>query len=238
MNYLKIYNQFIKNRKLKDPIRYVEKHHIVPKSLGGLDDESNIIKLSASDHLFTHGLLARVYKGKMIFALKRMLYGQQKRYTSKSERSHYEFVKSNLKHSIESKSKMSKAHSGKKLSNVTKRKISDFQKDKIFTDETKRKISQSLIGNQCAKGAVRSDKTKAKMSEAKKGITFSEEHKDNLSKSLKGRVSPRKGKILSNETKLKMSKSLRGRTAWNKGKKGVSDETRNKMSEAAKNRKN
>lgn len=39
------------------------------------------------------------------------------------------------------------------------------------------------------------------------------------------------------ETKKKISNTLKGQRAWNKGKRGISEETRLKMSIAAKNRK-
>ena len=33
---------------------YCEKHHIIPKSLGGTDDEWNLIYLTAGEHLYAH----------------------------------------------------------------------------------------------------------------------------------------------------------------------------------------
>jgi hypothetical protein len=67
MDYLRIYKEFIQDRKLKQDVLinngfYFEKHHIVPKSKGGTDDKDNIIFLSASDHYFAHLLLAKHYK--------------------------------------------------------------------------------------------------------------------------------------------------------------------------------
>lgn len=38
-----------------------ERHHIIPKSLGGLNIKSNIIKLSSREHFISHCLLARMY---------------------------------------------------------------------------------------------------------------------------------------------------------------------------------
>ena len=45
-----------KERKLKG---YVERHHIIPRSKGGSDDKSNIVELTAREHLLSHWLLAR-----------------------------------------------------------------------------------------------------------------------------------------------------------------------------------
>lgn len=55
---------------------YVEEHHIVPRSLGGTDENSNIIKLTAREHFVCHRLLPKFLEGssktKMIWALWRM----------------------------------------------------------------------------------------------------------------------------------------------------------------------
>ena len=52
-----------------------------------------------------------------------------------------------------------------------------------------------------------------------------------------GELNPMWGKHMSEESKEKSSESHKGQVAWNKGKKGCySEETRKKMSEAAKRR--
>lgn len=65
MNYNKIYDDFIKDRIAKQPIKpqYFEKHHILPKSLGGSDEPANIIRLTPEDHYFAHLCLAKIYGG-------------------------------------------------------------------------------------------------------------------------------------------------------------------------------
>lgn len=72
MNYYRIYDEFISDRRLKESsakLGYFEKHHIVPRSLGGGDEPENIICLTASDHMFAHKLLALIYGGAMWHAL-------------------------------------------------------------------------------------------------------------------------------------------------------------------------
>jgi hypothetical protein len=72
MNYNKIYLRFIEDRKRKESLAlkgYFEKHHILPKALGGLNSKENLIYLTASDHLFAHKLLALIHGGSMWHAL-------------------------------------------------------------------------------------------------------------------------------------------------------------------------
>ena len=61
MNYQKIYDQIIeraKNRKLEG---YKERHHIVPKCLGGSNDKNNLVELTAQEHFICHMLLCEIY---------------------------------------------------------------------------------------------------------------------------------------------------------------------------------
>ena len=61
MNYQKIYNNIIEKRKVVIPSGYVEEHHIIPRSLGGTDDKSNLVKLTAKEHFICHLLLTKMY---------------------------------------------------------------------------------------------------------------------------------------------------------------------------------
>lgn len=64
MDYKKVYNQIIQNR-LENPLtddEYVERHHIVPKSLGGTNEPNNLVKLTAREHFICHALLAEMYE--------------------------------------------------------------------------------------------------------------------------------------------------------------------------------
>ena len=61
MNYLKLYNTIVQNRQAYPYTGYVEKHHIVPKCMGGSDSITNIVELSAREHFICHVLLHKVY---------------------------------------------------------------------------------------------------------------------------------------------------------------------------------
>jgi len=72
MNYQKIYDCIIAKYKAAIPSGYVEKHHIVPKCLGGDNSKENIVKLPARAHFVAHLLLAKIYGGSLIYAVKRL----------------------------------------------------------------------------------------------------------------------------------------------------------------------
>jgi|LakMenEpi03Aug12_release.lakeMendotaPanAssembly.Ray.scaffolds.fasta_scaffold253110_3 hypothetical protein len=60
MDYKQIYNRLIEYRRQNIlTCGYIERHHIVPKSLGGTDDESNIVALSGREHYIAHLLLSK-----------------------------------------------------------------------------------------------------------------------------------------------------------------------------------
>jgi hypothetical protein len=42
---------------------YVEKHHIVPRSLGGQENKTNLVKLTAREHFVCHLLLTKMVTG-------------------------------------------------------------------------------------------------------------------------------------------------------------------------------
>ena len=63
MNYELHYNRLIERSKNRILTGYVERHHIVPKCLGGTDDKSNIAVLTAEEHYVAHQLLIKIHPG-------------------------------------------------------------------------------------------------------------------------------------------------------------------------------
>lgn len=102
MKYKKIYDEIIKNR-LDNPVLndYTECHHIIPKSLGGSDDKSNLVNLLAREHFMCHLLLTKIYEEgsnewvKMVKAFMRMysFTPYQNRY---SNNKWYEYLRKNF----------------------------------------------------------------------------------------------------------------------------------------------
>ncbi len=64
MNYQKIYTSIIVKAKMRNKIDgYKEVHHIIPKSLGGGDERSNLVELTAREHFVAHMCLALIHGG-------------------------------------------------------------------------------------------------------------------------------------------------------------------------------
>ena len=63
MNYLKIYNNLVNSRKYRELTREhgYDIHHIIPKSLGGTDSDSNLVKLTYKEHFISHYLLHKAF---------------------------------------------------------------------------------------------------------------------------------------------------------------------------------
>ena len=61
MNYKNIYNNITKNP--KSQLGITERHHIVPRSMGGTDDPDNIVRVSPRVHYLLHLLLYKMTSG-------------------------------------------------------------------------------------------------------------------------------------------------------------------------------
>ena len=61
MDYQKIYNNLIDRATLRVSEGYVEKHHIVPRCLGGTDAKENIVSLYPEEHYLAHQLLVKIH---------------------------------------------------------------------------------------------------------------------------------------------------------------------------------
>lgn len=69
MDYKKIYNNLVTSRILLNRVKnndgLLEKHHIIPKCLGGSNDKHNIVLLTPREHYLAHWLLCKIHKDKV-----------------------------------------------------------------------------------------------------------------------------------------------------------------------------
>lgn len=61
MNYHKIYENLIYRSKNRTLFGYKERHHIIPRCIGGTDDIENIAELTPEEHYLAHQLLVKMY---------------------------------------------------------------------------------------------------------------------------------------------------------------------------------
>lgn len=168
MNYKKIYDDLITralNRTL-DPSIYVEKHHIVPRCLGGGNGKSNLANLTAEEHFLAHQLLVRIYPeiDSLVYAAHALTFdGYGKRVNNKL----YGWLKRKLSCAAKRRNK------GKKLSEETKRKLSISLKRHKRSKEHCNNISKSKLGDlNPMKGKTHSEDAKRKIGNASKGNTY------------------------------------------------------------------
>jgi hypothetical protein len=151
--YKKWYDTIVLNASLRNWTRktapcYTERHHIVPKSLGGLNDKSNLVYLTAKEHYIAHLLLTKCTKDisykKMMHALNRMMFSKtvsQERIYSSNQ---YNNVRSLwAKYWGETRKGISPTNKGGTHTDEAKYKIKQARATQVITDETKQKWSNT-----------------------------------------------------------------------------------------------
>lgn len=66
------YNQIIDNAKKRESVSKPDRHHIIPKCMGGSNHIDNLVNLTAREHFICHRLLIKMvdskFKSKMVYA--------------------------------------------------------------------------------------------------------------------------------------------------------------------------
>ena len=195
MNSLQLnrYYKFIDRLRNQVVDGYCEKHHILPRSLGGSDDPSNIICLTVRQHYIAHWMLWKAYGGAMAVAFDYM--SGIKRYGSRLPSRTVEALKADV----------SKRISERPVSEETRKKQSQAKLGKKLTPEHIEKVRQTRIGMKL------SDQWKANVSAAKRGrgngrlgCAMSEQTKQRIGDAQRGTNNHMAGRKHSPETKEKM----------------------------------
>ena len=74
MDYKKHYNRLISRAKSRVLLEYVEKHHIIPRCVGGDSTEENLVNLTPEEHYVAHQLLVKMYPDvdALVYAARKM----------------------------------------------------------------------------------------------------------------------------------------------------------------------
>lgn len=115
---------------------YKEKHHILPRCLGGSNNKSNLVELTAKEHFIVHMLLCKFTTGitqeKMIYASWLMSQYKRNGRNYKVNSILYESLKIKRSILISKLLKGNKFCLGKKVSKETKQKLSKIRKELIW----------------------------------------------------------------------------------------------------------
>ncbi len=201
--YTNWYNKIISRAKSRQSLdRYTEKHHIIPRSIGGKDVNDNIVELSAREHFICHLLLTKmvtdINKYKMIKAsimmITRIGPGQE-RY--KVTNRIYETLKQSIEVPIEVRLKM-----GISQKNRFKDTTGTFL-GKQHSLETRKKMSESASKPKSEKWKISASKNRTGKPAPNKGIPHTEESKKKISQAMLGEKNPFFGKTHSEEQRQK-----------------------------------
>lgn len=218
MNYGAIYDRLIGRARGRVLIGYYERHHVVPRCLGGPDDPDNLVGLTAEEHYLAHQLLVKIYPDHLgllsaahVMTTTRLpgriatnkLYGWLRRRMA--------VLQTGQKRPPEVGQKIAAKLQGKKLSPDRVARMSAVRKGRRLTKQHCRAIAEAKAGykqspthleanRQARIGKKASPETRAKMSAAQKGRTRPADIGAKISAAKKGKPT--------------------GQTPWNKGKSG------------------
>lgn len=171
MNVENVYNRIIE-RALKEDRKkgcgvYYEKHHILPRCIGGTNDKSNLILLTAKEHYICHRLLTLMYPDnkKIAFAFWNMCRPSNEwhdRYIVSANG--YAYARSHLSNTYKGRTAWNK---GKKLTDEQLAKHATRKPDYAPWNKGKKTGPQSEVTKekrrQKLKGKPRSEETKQKL---------------------------------------------------------------------------
>lgn len=195
MNYKMHYNRIIERAKFREINGYSERHHVIPRCMGGTDRKENLVRLTPEEHFLAHQLLVKIHpnNNSLIWGLKAMTISSRL------------VIRNN------------------KMFGWIRRLVSNANSERIFTKETREKMSSSKLGNTYKRGKIASDETRKMLSIAASGRKHTDESKAKISAAgkrpckeetkIKIGLSNRGRKLppISEMTRKKLSESANGR---------------------------
>jgi hypothetical protein len=241
MDYHKIYRSLIeksKNRILENNT-YTEKHHVIPRCLGGNDNSDNLVNLTPEEHLIAHLLLVKMFPDnvKLIYAANWMTnrvknnkhYGWVKRQFAENEsrlktghkRTHSSIEKQRNSLLNKYKNGFISPCKGKKITDEHKKRISESNKGKKIELKSRSSLESyilrygdegfNLYKEHCKKKDSSSLNYYIKKYGSMEGTKKYQEKKELISEKMSGENNPFYGKKQSSESRKKISESNKGK---------------------------
>ena len=144
MNYQKIYDTLVRRGQNRILEGYSEKHHIVPRCLGGTDEASNLVSLTPEEHYLCHLLLVKIYPNN-IRLVKAAMFMVSSNNNVKRNNKAYGWLKRQYSEY------MSGPNNPSKLNGVWNKGITGYKNKVNFSDESKKQFSERMkLKNPCA----------------------------------------------------------------------------------------
>ena len=209
MDYERIYDEFISDRRTREAAliasgEYTERHHVVPRALGGSDDADNMITLSYPDHFFAHLLLAKAHgfwhpvrmmanTRSRLEACRARRWGEVARYKGVLPSTRAKLAEAGRNSSPDVRAKLAEA--ARNRSPEHRAKLAEAARNR--SPEVRAKVAEATRN--------RSPEVRAKVAEALR-YSRSPEHRAKIAEALRGRVR-------SAETRAKIAETRRGKGA-------------------------
>lgn len=163
--YYRLINKILKENRIKNKNCYYEKHHIIPRSLGGNDEKFNLVLVIPREHFILHWLLTKMcintfYKMKMINAFSGMFSWKDKRNLSSRQ---YDIIRNSVgkrKQTEESNRKRSEKLKGRVS------KIKGKTLEEVYGFEVAQKMKQNM--SKSRKGVKKKSYTRLKGTTSKR----------------------------------------------------------------------
>jgi hypothetical protein len=159
MDYASHYDRLIARARARTLTGYKERHHVIPRCLGGKDAQENIVELTPEEHFVAHQLLVKIYP-----SVRGLAYAAIFAATKANSNKKFGWIKRRLSEAMRGNQRCL----GRVLSPETRQKIADGNRGKKFSAERKAKIGAAQLGNKSSVGRKHSAETRAKIGAASK----------------------------------------------------------------------
>ena len=178
MNYSAHYARLINRARSRVLDGYCERHHVMPRCIGGTDDPENLVDLTPEEHYIAHQLLVKMHPSSpgLVWAAIRQAresrgnkaYGWLRRRNAQIASAQMRGDKRNAgkKLSAAHREKISRAMTGRTFSSYTRLKLSEAFRGRYISPEARAKISLAFKGK---KLPPRSAEYREKMAALKRG---------------------------------------------------------------------
>lgn len=180
MDYKRVHDLIIKRARNRSIEGYTERHHIMPKCMGGSDNMENLVRLTAKEHFLIHRLLTLIYPDNSClsyayWAMCGLLHNQYRK---------YRYIPSSRAYN----------EARRQASEANKKRLSEFNPWKGKKHSEKSKLLQSQSAKVRNITEENESKRRAGISKSMKGIVRTELWNKNASKAKQGNKNPMFGK--------------------------------------------